>query len=217
MTRAEVRDMQRTLNRFTHKYLRGVRGLRVDGKRGRATNSRIMLCKYYLGYGPDRNAAWRSLTVRRLRHPHSTKYSSRKMLATAFARRARQRARWRAHQVHATVTPGVGRFDGVPCAKWLIPYLAWARRSGLWHGRLVSGWRARWYSRLLCRRMCNRDYCPGLCAGTRSRHVGDVRPDGALDVSDYVGFGRAMARCPYRPRLFNALPRDRVHYSAFGN
>jgi hypothetical protein len=43
-----------------------------------------------------------------------------------------------------------------------------------------------------------------------------VKPQGAIDVSDYVRFGELMKRCPHSPRIFNNLPSDRVHYSSTG-
>jgi hypothetical protein len=123
----------------------------------------------------------------------------------------------RANQKAAQQTTGVGRYDGVPVAYWMIRYLEWARQNG-WKGRLVSGWRDPNYSRSLCMRMCGRPSCPGRCAGTSSNHVGSVSPHGAIDVSDYVTFERLMARCPYEPKLRNTLDaRDPVHFSVPGN
>lgn len=123
----------------------------------------------------------------------------------------------RANKKAAAKTTGVGRYDGVPVANWLIPYLDWARQNG-WKGRLVSGWRDPNYSRSLCMRMCGAPRCPGRCAGTSSNHVGSNKPHGAIDVSDYVTFERLMARCPLTPKLRNTLDaRDPVHFSVPGN
>ena len=123
----------------------------------------------------------------------------------------------RANRKAAAKTTGVGRYDGVPVANWMVPYLQWARDNG-WKGRLVSGWRDPNYSESLCRRMCGAPRCPGRCAGTSSNHVGSVEPHGAVDVSDYVTFERLMARCPLQPRLRNTLDaRDPVHFSVPGN
>jgi hypothetical protein len=140
VTKKDIEALQRSLNHFTRKYLRGVAPLQVDGKLGPATNRRIRTAKFYLGYGrPERNSSRvRSAFVRRLRHPHSRKYSPARMLATAAARRVRQRNRWRSEQVRSVTVPGVTRYDGVPVAKVAVPILNWCRRHG-WKGRLVSG------------------------------------------------------------------------------
>ena len=122
----------------------------------------------------------------------------------------------RANQKAAAKATGVTKYDGVPVAAWMVPYLQWARANG-WKGRLVSGWRDPQYSRSLCMRMCGAPSCPGRCAGTSSNHVGSAKPNGAVDVSDYVTFERVMARCPYRPQLVNRLDaRDPVHFSVSG-
>jgi len=217
--------MQRTLNAFTHKYLKGVNPLMVDGVRGHATNVRILQVKYYLGYSkyvkskkhPNaRDASWRPLTVRRIRHPRSRKHSSVEMIAAGIYRRRKQHIRYRQQIIKSHVTSGVTRYDGVPVAAWLVPYLNYARRNG-WQGRLVSGWRDPAYSESLCYRMCGAPTCAGRCAGRTSNHAGSVKPRGALDVSDYARFGTIMAKAPLSPHIFNALGwRDPVHYSASG-
>ena len=122
----------------------------------------------------------------------------------------------RANRKAALAATGVTKYDGVPVAAWMVPYLQWARQNG-WNGRLVSGWRDPQYSRQLCLRMCGAPSCPGRCAGTSSNHVGSAKPHGAVDVSDYATFERVMARCPYEPKLINRLDaRDPVHFSASG-
>ena len=226
MTKEEIRRMQRTLNEFTGQYLKGVHPLIVDGVRGHSTNARILAVKYYLGYSkyvkskdhPDgRDATWKPLTVRRLRHPRSTEYSSAKMIATGIYRRRKQKLRWAEQQVHAVVTSGVTTYDGVPVAKWLVPYLQYARNHG-WQGRLNSGWRSPAYSESLCYRMCGAPTCPGKCAGRGSNHAGSDKPRGAIDVSDYYRFGSLMRNAPLSPHIWNALgSRDPVHFSASGN
>lgn len=209
---ANVSDLQQSLNRFTEKYLLGVGKLKVDGDKGKATNSRIKRVKWYLGYGKDRNAKVTSQFVRRMRHPHSLRYSTPRMLAAGANRRRLERKHAK-EAMHPT--SGVTNFDGRPCAAWLVPYLEWAREHG-WHGWLVSGYRTPAYSEHLCWGICGAPRCPGLCAGTSSNHTKNVKPGGALDVSDYVKFGEVIARCPYEPRIFNNLPRDKVHFSATG-
>ena len=115
----------------------------------------------------------------------------------------------------APSTGPVGTFDGVRVASWLIPYLSWARANG-WTGRLNSGWRDPEHSERLCWEMCGAPKCPGKCAGRDSNHSGSVKPKGAVDVSDHVRFGQLMARAPFTPRIFNNLPKDRIHFSATG-
>ena len=116
----------------------------------------------------------------------------------------------------ATGTADVGTFDGKPVARWLIPYLSWARDHG-WTGRLNSGWRDPAYSEQLCMSICGAPTCPLRCAGRLSNHSGSVKPKGAIDVSEYVQFGQLMAVCPLQPRIFNDLPSDLVHFSATGH
>lgn len=218
-SRAQWKDIQRTLNRFTDKYLKGVRALRVDGVPGHSTRSRIMAVKWYIGYGKDRDAEVKSLFIRRIRHQHgeeALKFSSRDMLKAGASRRRRQRIRYHEQQVQSYLRPGVTRFDGVPVCKCAVPILEWCRRNG-WHGHLVSGYRTPEYSDSLCRRMCGRSSCPGLCAGRASNHSGATCGRFAVDVSDYWNFRSVVARCPLRPHIFNALPRDPVHFSPSGN
>lgn len=225
MTKEQVKDMQRTLNVFTTRYLKGVKPLMVDGVRGHSTNRRILSVKYYLGYSKytksnqhpnGRDSSWHPLTVRRIRHPRSTKFNSAKAVATGIARRHKQKVRWAQQQILSHVTSGVTRYDGVPVANWLVPYLAYARKNG-WQGHLNSGWRSPAYSESLCYRMCGAPTCAGKCAGKGSNHAGDVKPRGAIDVSDYTRFGGIMRVAPLNPHIFNALgSRDPVHYSASG-
>ena len=116
----------------------------------------------------------------------------------------------------APSSPAVATFDGKPVASWLIAYLSWARQHG-WQGTLTSGWRDPEYSEKLCMQICGAPTCPGRCAGRFSNHSGSVKPQGAIDVSDYTRFGKLMAQCPLSPRIFNDLPKDRVHFSATGH
>lgn len=207
-----VEELQRSLNRFTKKWLDGIVGpVVVDGDKGPATDRRIQEVKFYLGYGSDRTTDVIPRFVRRMRHPRNPLYSTPGLIARGIARRRKAK-----RAARAGLTPGVVRFDGVPCAKWMVPYLEWARRNG-WQGGLVSGWRSPEYSDSLCRAMCGAPSCPGRCAGRASNHSGSSKPRGAVDVSRYDQFGALMARCPLEPRIFNALGwRDPVHFSTTG-
>jgi hypothetical protein len=211
----EVRRLQKGLNRFTERYLEGVGPIIVDGIKGHATARRIITVKYHLGYTgkAQRSATVKPEFVRRMRHPRSARHSTPAMLTRAFARRAKQR---KAAKASAAPRNGVAMFDGRPVAAWLKPYLDWARQNG-WKGTLNSGFRDPAYSEKLCMSMCGAPSCPGRCAGRASNHAGSSNPSGAIDVSDYVTFGQLMRRCPYSPRIFNALgAQDPVHFSASG-
>jgi hypothetical protein len=186
----------------------------VDGKKGPATVKRIRQVKYYLGYrrGERRSAIADPDFLRRMAHPRSARASNPAMLARATGRRRKQR---KAAAAAAAPRAGVGTFDSRPVAAWLVPYLEWARANG-WQGSLNSGYRTPEYSEHLCMGICGSVRCPGRCAGRTSNHTQRVKPQGAIDVSDYVRFGELMKRCPHSPRIFNNLPSDRVHYSSTG-
>ncbi len=195
--------------------MEGVGPLVVDGVKGHATSRRIATVKYHLGYTgkSQRSPTVKSEFVRRMRHPHSPRYSNPAMLARAAARRAKQR---KAARRSAAPRTGVATFDGRPVAAWMKPYLEWARANG-WPGTLTSGFRDPAYSEKLCISMCGAPSCPGRCAGRSSNHSGSSNPSGAIDVSHYDTFGQLMRRCPYSPPIFNALgARDPVHFSASG-
>jgi Putative peptidoglycan binding domain len=215
LSAGEVRRLQKGLNRFTERYLDGVGPIIVDGIKGHATARRIITVKYHLGYTgkAQRSATVKPAFVRRMRHPRSVRYSRPAMLTRALARRAKQR---KAAKASSAPRNGVATFDGRPVAAWLKPYLEWARQNG-WKGTLNSGFRDPAYSEKLCMSMCGAPSCPGRCAGRASNHAGSSNPSGAIDVSDYVTFGQLMRRCPYSPRIFNALgAQDPVHFSASG-
>lgn len=234
-TLAERKQFQQTLNEFSNRWMRGVPPLIVDGKWGFHTNRRVRTVEFYLGYDKDRihelgdeyrrDEEVRRELVRRLRHPMDPKFVPSKDAGIRKAVVKRGRARRRKHtrlyllnQVKGFFAKGVGTFDGRPVAKWMIPYLEYARAHG-WKGRLNSGWRDPVYSEHLCYGICGRPFCPGLCAGRSSNHVGSSPGLGSIDVSDYFNFGRIMASMPLPAgavRLHNALPNDPVHYSASG-
>jgi hypothetical protein len=210
-----VRRLQKSLNRFTERFMEGVGPLVVDGIKGHATARRIATVKYHLGYTGEaqRSATVKPRFVRRMRHPRSLRWSNPAMLSRAAGRRVKQR---KAAKASAAPRNGVATFDGRPVAAWLKPYLEWARQNG-WKGTLNSGFRDPAYSEKLCISMCGAPSCPGRCAGRASNHSGSTNPAGAIDVSDYVTFGQLMRRCPYSPRIFNALgAQDPVHFSASG-
>lgn len=111
---------------------------------------------------------------------------------------------------------GLTWMDGKWVATWIADDLLWYRNHGLWHGIVVSGWRDPVYSQHLCYQMCGRPSCPGRCAGTASRHVGKVYPNGAADVTSYTELKTATHSHPRRIRN-DVLPSDLVHYSSDGH
>lgn len=207
-----VKEQQAELNRFAARYLRGIHPLTVDGVKGPAMNSRILRTKYWLGYN-KRDAGWRPSFVRKLRHPHSPRYSPPWQLALGAKRRAAQRRHYAASQ---RPRDGLTSYDGHQVAAWMVPQLEWARSRG-WNGSVLSGYRTPAYSRSLCYAMCGAPSCPGMCAGASSRHSEYRKPGGAVDLSSPANFEAAVRGCPYLPRLINRLPNDRNHHSAEGN
>jgi predicted chitinase/peptidoglycan hydrolase-like protein with peptidoglycan-binding domain len=209
---AGVRALQEELNRFTQRHLHNVGPLIVDGVKGPATRARIRRAKYWLGYSARkrRTTAAGPELVEHLRHPRKVNPA---MLARGVKRRRAQRRLARKSSVDRA---GVVQFDGHAVAGWIEPHLQWARANG-WKGTIYSGYRTPEHSEEICRQKCGAPTCPGRCAGRTSNHSGRVAPAGAVDVSDYVTFGRLMARSPHRPRLMNALPTsDPNHFSASG-
>jgi hypothetical protein len=210
MATDDVKKLQRDLNKFTEKHLDGVAPLMVDGKRGHATNRRIVTAKYYLGYDGDSQRTNRlsPQARKRLGRPDSGE--------GATARRGDERRRELRAGVKKRTPKGVAKFDGRPIAAWLKPYLEYARKNG-WKGTVVSGWRDPEFSEQLCISMCGKPACPGRCAGRKSNHGGVDKPSGAVDVSDYARFAKLMESCPLEPRIFNGMAdRDPVHFSASG-
>lgn len=222
-TKGEIKEAQRAMNKFCKLRLAGIEPLIVDGIKGPATNKRVIKCKYYLGYTHKRRTGkgaadigtefvWRCLHPRTL----SKKYG---LGAGTLARGARRRTAQRKHardDHNNAKKVGVGTFDGKPCAKVAIAIMQWCRKNG-WHGRLSSGWRSAAYSTQLCEEMCGHPTCPGRCAGATTNHTGETAERFAIDVTDYVNFGKVVARCPIKPRIFNALPADPVHFSPTGH
>ena len=215
LSRDEVRGLQEALNTFSREHLKGLGPLVLDGVKGPATKKRIRLAKHYLGYtGTERKTAVVDEELMdRLRHPRSLRHSSPAMLARALGRRRKQR---KAAKLSEAPRAGVARFDGEPVAAWMKPYLEWAREHG-WQGSLTSGWRDPAHSERLCYDICGAPKCAGRCAGRSSNHSGSIRPAGSIDVSQPAQFAELMRRCPYQPRIFNALgARDPWHFSASG-
>lgn len=222
LNQKDTRRVQTAMNHFidAHSHL-GHAKLLVDGVWGVHTKAMIRSIKYDLGYvSSRRNVVVDEAFYKRMLNPN---HVDPKVGAIAEAvkrgqkRRRARRVRVAANRFRAVLTPGVTTFDGVPVAKCAVPILLWCREQGGWDGKLVSGWRSAAYSESLCFRMCGRPSCPGKCAGRSTNHTGNSPERFAMDVSDYVNFGHIVAKCPVKPHVHNALPRDLVHFSPSGN
>jgi hypothetical protein len=213
MTKAEVEQLQRDLNRFTDRFLERFAPLMVDGVRGPLTNRRIVKCKFYIGYTGERQRSRHASPMfrKRLNRPTSRKVVPVEMIELGEERRREQHER-----AQQRPPAGVTLFDGRKVARWMKPYLDFARNNG-WQGTLNSGFRDPAHSEQLCFQICGAPSCRGLCAGQTSNHSGKTKPKGALDVSDFARFGQLMQGCPLEPRIFNDLPDDHVHFSATGH
>ena len=220
LSERQVKRLQRDLNRFSRDKSLSLTPLRIDGEMGALTRKRIRYVYFLLGYSRKRiKAAKVNRDFRRqLANPRrvlgKTKWHRRRV-RRGLKRRIKRRRDVARNHVQAVRASGVTYYDGRPVAKWIVPYMEWARRNG-WSGRLVSGWRDPLYSERLCYGMCGRPTCPGRCAGRGSAHSQSAFGSGAIDVSDYIRFGQLMARCPLNPKLTNHLPNDRVHFSRSG-
>lgn len=221
MTKQEIEHLQHAMNAFVKEHPRlGYTPLQVDGDFGRLTKERIREIKYDLGY-PRKNLSpdVGDMFFKRMNHPTRVEPRWYQTAAEVKAGKERRRKRRNAvarNRIHAFLKPGVGTFDGKPVAKCAIPVLRWCRAHG-WPGQLVSGWRSGVYSEHLCLVMCGHPSCPGKCAGRATNHTGTSPERFAMDVSAYVKFGEVVAKCPIKPHVHNALPRDLVHFSPSGN
>lgn len=219
MTKSEITHLQNQMNHFTrmHRDL-GRPDLRVDGEMGALTRNRVHEIKYDLGYINVKGEINEDFFTR-MEHPTKLlpgAHQDKAALARGRARRNTRRLHVIRNRFRAFLKPGVANFDGIPVAKAVIPVLQWCRANG-WKGRLVSGYRTPAYSEGLCKAMCGRPSCPGRCAGRSTNHAYAIPSRFAIDVSDYVNFGHIVAKCPIQPKIHNALPNDRVHFSPQGN
>jgi hypothetical protein len=213
MTKAEVEQLQRDMNRFTDKFLEKFPKLIVDGDRGPLTGKRIAGCKFYIGYEGGRQRSKRATAQfrRRLDRPTSREVTPAEMIELGKQRRRDQHER-----AQLPVQAGATLFDDQRVANWMKPYLEFARKNG-WKGELTSGFRDPAHSEHICFIQCGAPSCKGTCAGRKSNHSGNKKPKGAIDVTQHKHFGELMERCPLQPRIFNALgAADPEHFSATG-
>lgn len=233
--RRRITRLQRALNKFCAAHLTGYTPLIVDGHMGTLTRRRIRQTKFYLGMVKPGRFSYKvnRRFIKRLAQPNDARLvvskSPAKTIARGKARRRHQAKLYNDSRNHYSGKPHWVTYDGKMVAAYFEPSLNWARHVGYpgigkWSGQVVSGGRTAAYSIHLCMVMCGRPFCPGRCAGAGTNHVGDdphAVPSGAIDVSDYVRFGRLMAHCPFAKlgtvAIKNDLPIDPVHYSPSGH
>lgn len=218
-SKAVWRKRQRLLNHWfsERELLKDIKPLKVDGVPGPGTRKRIREAKWFIGYTKNRGSAWTRLFENQLKHPHWKKYTGVKSQKRGRKRRLHHHHWWKHHQNVSHPDGKLDHFEGVTCGDGWAQKCEFARRHG-WTGHINSGYRDPAYSESLCYRICGAPSCSGTCAGRSSNHSRpSVASGAAIDVSDYVRFGQIMARsdCP-GPRVFNALPRDPVHFSITG-
>lgn len=150
---------------------------------------------------------------------------------TAMKKREHERAagwkKFRHEHLHPPMDrDGISEWHGVLVPSWLVgeakgpdgKVVHWLDKivAHGWGGSIASGVRTAAHSEELCFQICGAPSCSGTCAGRSSNHVVEGPTDwGALDVSEYVAFGRICREigCPLR----NDLPADPVHYSPSGH
>jgi hypothetical protein len=131
-------------------------------------------------------------------------------------RRARRRSL--RHRLHLKARSGTVYFEGKEVAAWIGPILQAARRTGLWHGGVSSGFRSyakQWWIYFVAR------IRPAAYPGT-SNHEGSAFPKGAIDTNDPWGLRRALQKIgrygsgsSQRLQGFS-IPRDPWHFSSTG-
>lgn len=213
----DIRKLQSAINRQIDRLgleSLGVSKTEADGRFGHDSLEKAREVGAELG-APDLQLAgpirpWLQLLIRAPWRIHATDRNTRRRAKEAMALRKKRRE-----------TPtGVVFYDGVRVAAVAVPYLNYARGSGIWHGRVTSGHRDPDYSEHLCIEMCGRPACPGKCAGRASNHSGLTPDHFAVDVTDSANFARAMRQMPNPPhgvRIKNNIgPSDVVHFSPSG-
>lgn len=222
---AENKELQRALNDFFTRRLYGVAPLIVDGKIGQMTDQRVRRAKFYLGYTKKTAPSTRhpgAAFLKRLAHPNQkVGGATDASIKRGQERRIHQRKLAKAQEARLANAKGFGTFEGHTVPAWMVPILKKTRAYdgplGKWQGGVVSGVRTPEYSEHLCYSRCGHPTCPGTCAGRGSNHnmeKSQGKPHGALDVSDYIRFGKIQQAIG--SPLINRLPNDRVHYSVSG-
>jgi hypothetical protein len=100
----------------------------------------------------------------------------------------RARRRSLKHRLHLPAKKGTAWLDGKEVAGWIYPILVAARESGVWKGRVSSGFRSyakQWWIYFVAR------IRPAAYPGT-SNHEGKDYPRGAVDVTDPWGLNKYL-------------------------
>lgn len=107
----------------------------------------------------------------------------------------------------AKADPGLTKFEGETVAKWIKPYLVYARKHG-WKGSITSGYRSEAEQRAIY----DSGVRPAAVPGT-SNHEGDEFPRGAIDVSGAEELSKILENKPGGSALKWAGSVDPVHFS----
>jgi hypothetical protein len=226
----EVRYLQNADNEKLDQYELDWEKDRADGVFGKKTGHNTQLVMFAMGFSrrhrrrlrqTDEHRGWISIRDQKI-------IRGLRRRTLAMRRRSRSdRVRNHLQNLHQEHRKAVAEakddelvvtFDGKPCAGWIArEILEPARMSGTWDGYLISGYRTPAYSTSLCYGICGAPSCPGLCAGASSNHSGNVKPAGAVDVSDAGGL-IAYTRSKGIPfhGAGEMLPHDFNHCSASG-
>jgi hypothetical protein len=120
-SKAEIRQVQQTINAFEKRQKLGRKPLREDGDLGIATKRRIREAKYDLGYvNSKRTVAWGDDFLHRLRHPTLVRPEwgqTKDAVKRGRRRRITRRAHVARNRVKAVTASGVTTFDGVRLAR----------------------------------------------------------------------------------------------------
>lgn len=103
---------------------------------------------------------------------------------------------------------GTAQFDGHPVARWIIPYLIYARSHG-WAGHVESGFRTLAEGKAI---WANPEITVKARPGT-SNHEGANFPKGAVDVTNAAQLSRILEEIPGGSLLKWAGSADPVHFS----
>lgn len=108
----------------------------------------------------------------------------------------------------AAALHGIAQFDGHPVARWIIPYLIYARSKG-WGGSVNSGFRTLAEGKAI---WANPSITVKARPGT-SNHEKANFPGGAVDVSNAAQLARILEEIPGGSLLKWAGSADPVHFS----